>query len=381
MGTPTFASRIDEFHEQAASLVGYRDFGVDDGYRANLEYLLECADNDVDWTELGRQAFPQRIVGLLCGRLYAQKGFARFPDCLDQRIVKPIIVVGFRSGTTLFHKLLASVPNTQTLEFWLASFPMPRPPRDTWEGFPPFENVRSGLEQIGQLVPDFHAMHSMSADEADESHRADKTLTNPGQIDNLLSPRFLYWTFKQDQSKAYDRFYKVLQLIGYRNSSKWVLKCPFHMGWIEQTLRKFPDATVIHTYRDPSNIIPSVCSIAHTFLSPFQKLDKKQVGEFVLDFFGTLLDRYVDSQSNLKSGNFFDIDYKDIVSDPIGCVRKAYIKSDGCFSRDQENVVARYYENDRQGQHGKHSYSAEEYGLSKAMIRERVKKYLDFYAL
>lgn len=381
----SFASRIDEFHEQAAAMVGYDNFGPEDGYYGNLETLLGYADSDAEWTALGRESIPQKIVGQLAGRLYAEKGFAEFPDCLKQPIEKPIIVVGLRSGTTAFHRLLSALPNTQALEFWLASFPMPRPPRETWKDIPAFQMVDGPLQQISQMIPDFHAMHSMSAAEADESHRADKTFSNPGQIDTLLSPEYLAWAYRQDQSKAYARYYKVLQLIGYNNRNKWVLKCPFHMAWIEQTLQSFPDATVVHTYRDPSEIIPSVCSITHTFLSPFQKLDKKQIGAFSLDFFAPLFERYVASQQKLRAQNhansFYDVDYRDIITDPVACAKKVCIANGGEFSEAQEAAARQWHVDNRQGKHGKHEYSAEEFGLSREIIRERFRTYLDYYGL
>lgn len=376
-----FLERIDEFHRQAAELVNYENFGTGDSYYQHLKVMLDWADRDVQWTDLGREAFPQKIIGFLAGRLLAEKGFAEFPDYINRPIEKPIIVVGFRSGTTLFHKLLASAPGTQTLEFWLANFPMPRPPRESWGQHFAFQAVHAGLEQMSQLVPEFHSIHSMSADEPDESHRADQLLTSPGQMERLWSPGYIDWTFQQDQIESYQRFYRELQLIGYQNPNKWVLKCPFHMGWTELTLKTFPDATIIHTYRDASEIIPSVCSITHTFLSPFQKLDKKVVGEFVLNFFGTLLDRYVESRKKMSPEHFYDIDYRDIVAKPVESVRNVFLKNDGNFTPEQEAAVIAQVAASKQGKHGKHSYSAEEYGLSREIIRERTKNYLDFYGI
>ena len=43
-----------------------------------------------------------------------------------------------------------------------------------------------------------------------------------------------------------------------RRRRPWILKTPFHMGNFDVLAQHFPGATVVHTYRDPAQLVPSV---------------------------------------------------------------------------------------------------------------------------
>lgn len=381
MSSTSFAGQIDQLHEQAARLMGSDDFGDEKGYRSNLQFMLACADKVSNWTEFGRMAFPHKVIGMLCSRLSAQQGFAQFPDYRQQPVDKPIIVVGFRSGTTALHKLLSSTPDTQTLEFWTAMFPRPRPPRNTWQSNPFFDKAQKSLDQLYEMYPYLRAIHFMSADEADESHRADYSFGNPGMQALFWEPGFFDWTLEKDQRDAYAQFKKVIQLIGYGNNGKWVLKCPLHMLWIEHTLEQFPTATIVNTYRDPLETIPSVCNTIYNFIAPFQSFDKKAFGPLILDHWAPLLERYMASRERLSADRFLDVDYRDIVADPLGTVKRVYLHCDGEFDADKEAKVLAWHKDNKKGKHGENVYSGEEYGLPRGMIRERTAKYREFYSM
>lgn len=377
----SFASQIDLFHEQAASFAGYNDFGDPGEYRNNLERMLEFADTEVDWTDYGRQMFPQRIVGSLCSRLYAQRGFEQFPDCLQQPIRKPIIIEGFRSGTSLFHQMLASLPNTQSLPMWLTSFPMPRPPRDTWKDYPEFKMVSAGLEAMNDMLPGLLELHPMFADEAEENHWCDQTYATLRQMGYMWSANYITWVSRQSPEKYFKRFGKILQLIGYQNPGKWILKCPLQMGWAEQTQQQFPDATLVHTYRDPSESIVSLINLTYLANSHIQRVDKKAFGRNLGEILAAALDRYVESRSKRKSDMYLDIEYKAVVSDPVGCARKVFMHNVGDFSEANAKQIADWFAGNRKHQKVTPDYSAEDYGLSKGWLRERTAKYIEYYGL
>lgn len=377
-----FVSQIDQFHAQAAEYMGTSDFGPREDYWDNLEYMLSCADLVTDWRETGRATFAQTIVSILCSRLSAQQGFTQFPDYANQSIKRPILVVGYRSGTTALHKLLSSTSNSQTLEYWLTAFPRPRPPRETWKDNPFFNKAKSGLDQYYGAYPHIRASHYMGVDEADENHRADYSFCNPSLQGILCSDHFTQWTIqKKYQRDAYRELKKVLQLIGYGNDKKWVMKCPVMMMWMEDTLEQFPDATIVNTYRDPVEVIPSLCSTVYQHVNTYQKPDKKEFGRRILEYWAPLLDRYLESRTQMSPDRFLDVSYEDIVSDPLGTVKKIYMHCDGKFSSEDEAQVAAWHAGNKQGKHGKHEYSAEEYGLTADIIRTRTAHYRRFYGM
>ena len=84
-------------------------------------------------------------------------------------VERPIFVTGLpRTGTTALHRLLGADPSHQGIQMWLAEFPQPRPPRDTWQHNPVFAQLNAQFEQHHVENPEFMGLHFMSADEVEE---------------------------------------------------------------------------------------------------------------------------------------------------------------------------------------------------------------------
>ena len=81
-------------------------------------------------------------------------------------IERPIFVTGLpRTGTTAIHRLLTADPRHQGLELWLAEFPQPRPPRETWPQNPVFQQLDAQFSKAHGENPDYTGLHYMTADE------------------------------------------------------------------------------------------------------------------------------------------------------------------------------------------------------------------------
>jgi hypothetical protein len=186
--------------------------------------------------------------------------------------------------------------------------------------------------------------------------------------------------FRTDQRAAYAAVRNELQLIGYGDTNKWVLKCPLHMAFMAETLEQFPDATIVNTHRDPVNVLPSLCSLLYTLVSPFQVVEKKSFALDVLHYWGGILNRYAESRSRLDPKHFIDVDYHDIVGEPLKVVKKIYTQCDSGFSAEREANVAKWHAENPKDKHGEHRYSGEEFGLSKGLIREYTAKFCDYFA-
>ena len=141
------AARFDELHDLAAKATGMDDFGTSD-YVAPLRHLLDDYDRHNNFPASGEQVIVADLVGQLAGRLFAQSGFKSRPELADAPVEKPLFILGMaRTGTTALLRLLSRDPATQSLPLWLAMTPMPRPPRDTWDSHPCYQQVVQGLAQ------------------------------------------------------------------------------------------------------------------------------------------------------------------------------------------------------------------------------------------
>ena len=68
-------------------------------------------------------------------------------------------------------------------------------------------------------------------------------------------------------------------------SLKGGYKDPSHLGNLEEILGVYPDACFIHIRRDPSETLPSICSLTKQVRGGFTKnIDLKELGQKTLDF-------------------------------------------------------------------------------------------------
>jgi Sulfotransferase family len=375
----TYSRYSEELHRQAIELTGLSDFGdYQDHYRQGLDALIAAVASDAQLTELGEGMFTNILLGGLIGRLEAENNFSAHPQAREQKIKRPIIVTGFtRSGTTALHRLLSHSPGSQSLQYWLTSSPMPRPPRGQWENHPKFNQTRLELEQLYSAAPDIKKIHNMQAEEPDECRLIlAQSFMTYALMGFVWAPSYTDWLKTADMAGAYRRYREVLQLIGLGNPALWVLKCPMHIYSIDLLLAEFPDACIVHTCREPSEAMPSVCSLMHTVSAPFQNMpDKKRFGRNVLEDYGWQMDRFMELRRGLDPARFLDVQYDQFVSDPLGTATGIYDHF-GIDIGDSELAALRQWTcKNTQHRFGKHQYSAAEYGLSTDYINDRFAQY------
>ena len=240
--------QFEHLHERAIQATALRDFGPGD-YIAPMKRLLADYDAHASFTAIGQQMIEAQLVGALITRLIAQQGFTLHPELLHTPIARPIVIVGMmRSGSTALLRLLAQDPDVQWLPPWLASAPMPRPPRESWAANPWFRHSAAVFEQLNRLSANFERMHPMAADEPDECRLAiDHTFWSPGLATMATAPEYAQWCLECDASFAYRRYRQVLGLISGGNTQRWVLKDPCHLWGLDALLNVFPDACVVWT--------------------------------------------------------------------------------------------------------------------------------------
>ena len=118
--------------------------------------LLESFRRDADLTELGSKMNRFFVRNALVARLVSEAAFKQYPQHVDVAVERPIFVTGLpRTGTTVIHRLLTADPRHQGLELWLAEFPQPRPPRETWSENPVFAQMDAQFTKAHEENPDY----------------------------------------------------------------------------------------------------------------------------------------------------------------------------------------------------------------------------------
>ena len=104
---------LDKLLQTATDNTGLSDFGEND-FRQPLALLLEGLEKEANLSLLGRIIAKSDLVRTLENRLNFVALLKQQPEIEEQRIERPIFVVGPpRSGTTIFHDLLVMDPDNR----------------------------------------------------------------------------------------------------------------------------------------------------------------------------------------------------------------------------------------------------------------------------
>ncbi|OCW88156.1 sulfotransferase [Gordonia sp. SMJS1] len=368
----TDVGTIEDLHSSATRATGLDDFG-DTEYLEPLGILLDSYRSEAGLTEIGSKMFRFFLKGALVARLLSEASWKANPGYADVEVTRPIFVTGLpRTGTTALHRLLAADPAHQGVEMWLAEFPQPRPPRETWSDNPVYQQIQAGFEQHHVENPEFMGLHYMDAGEVEECWQLLRQSVMSISYESLAHiPTYSRWLAQQDWTPAYLRHRKNLQLIGLNDPGKrWVLKNPSHLFALDALMAAYPDALVIQTHRPPSTLIASMCSLAeHATPGWSTTFTGEQVGQDQLELWSRGLREFSTARKRYDPAQFLDIDFTDLRNDPMGTVERVYAALDTPMSEDARAAVTALDEESRSGaRKPKHRYQLADYGLDEATV-------------
>jgi hypothetical protein len=78
---------------------------------------------------------------------------------------------------------------------------------------------------------------------------------------------------------------------------------------------------------------------------------------------------------------FVDLQFTDLIADPLGCVRRIYAASGDTLSPEAEASMQAWIDDNRQGKHGGHDYAAEDFGLDVGDLRRRLAFYQERFSI
>jgi len=377
MSVRTDVGTVDDLHASATKACGLDDFGVDDdNYREALSVLLESFRRDADLTEIGSKMNRFFVRNALVARLVSEAAWKQYPQHADVAIERPIFVTGLpRTGTTVIHRLLTADPRHQGLELWLAEFPQPRPPRETWSENPVFTQIDAQFAKAHAENPDYTGLHYMTADEVEECWQLLRQSLHSVSYETLSHlPTYSQWLAKQDWTKAYLRHRKNLQLIGLNDAEKrWVLKNPSHLFALDAIFATYPDALIVQCHRPAETIMASMCSLAqHTTEGWSNSFVGARIGEDAMETWTRGLKRFNEVRADHDQAQFCDVDYFEFVKDPISAVEGIYSHFDIEFTDGARAAITGSHEESKKGPRApKHTYSLADYGLTDEQVKEQ----------
>ncbi len=377
-GPTKFVDSESALLDAARKATGLDDFG-DSRFREGLRVLLRAYDEESHLSPFGRLMVRGELAKVLENRLRVERAWQQSPEILELPVRRPLFILGLpRSGTTALHFLLAQDPANQVLEYWLAAAPGPRPPRASWAGDARFKAARQALRLTYYLDPTLKAIHWMTVDGPDECrHLLLQSFVDHTFDSNASVPSYTKWFEAQDMRPAYARHRDVLRLIGSPTPERrWVLKYPAHLRNLRALLASYPDACIVQTHRDPANVLPSICSLVAGWRSLYEGgVDAAAIGRQQLDLYAEMMETGLEVRSQSPSEQFFDLDFREVLADPIAAVRRIYAHFGFEWTPAGESAMRRWHAENPQGKHGEHRYNAADYALNPAEMDERFAGY------
>ena len=378
VGIPLASLEEETLLAEAQHVSGLRDFG-DDSFRFPLQILLESLNKEANLNFVGKSVLQKYLLQLLVNRLRIQEDFKRYPEIAKVPIEKPLFVLGLpRSGTTFLHNLLSQDPSNRWLHLWELFNPSPPPDYITSETDPRIREAEKLIEFYNSLIPQLSTAHYLNPRGPEECN-----ILFEHDFTSLLFelranvPSYSEWFLKQDLVASYRYYRQQLQLLAWKwSGDRWLLKAPIHLHYLSALITVFPDARIIQTHRDPLKALPSLCSLFALVRGLYTDyIDLRAIGQNRLNWLNTGIERSMQMRQNIPAQQIYDLNYLNLLSDPIGTVRQIYDYFGYDFNPALEANLKQYITKNPQHKHGVHRYSLEQFGLEASQVTQTFENY------
>jgi hypothetical protein len=320
----------------------------------------------------------------------------------------PIYVIGFpRTGTTFLHELLGLHPVVRQHYTWEQIAPIPTTYSESkleleLDRKNRYDNNKEFFNFILFLAGEsIQAIHRVGYDESEEC-TTPCGVELPWAISEL--PQMVMASkevLPMGAGQAFKFYRQFLQILAFQSpdlGSTWMLKCPFHLAYLNELHEEFPDSTVVWTHRNPVECVASSCSLYEAILNLLMNgwtIDRKALGKAVLHYTKDSLEMAQASMKKYPKLNVVHIRYKDTIKAAKKTCEKVCQETKLPYNAEYEKKLDDYLaESDRKRNEMKnkgktaggktgtlHAYSLEDYGLTKELVAEEFKDYIAKYDL
>jgi hypothetical protein len=368
----------------ATAAAGHDDFGGEE-FREGLGVYCDSLRSEAQLSEIGTYALQGNLVASLTNRLRITDWRRRHPDAASAPIAAPLFVIGlFRAGTTLMSQLLDLDPGNRSLLGWEAADSVPPPTPGTYREGERVQAARDRAAMLDQLNPELKAIHHEEPDGPTECITLlaqDFKALLWESIANV--PTYGRWLFATDHRSAYVYHRGCLEVLQSQGvTGRWCLKSPHHAIALDALAAVYPDARLVYLHRDPVAVVASACSLIGCLSGTFSAADHRA---YIAQRWSDVLVESVDRVDAFRAGRpdypILDLQYADLLADPVATVAEVYRFAGLPFGGTVETVVAEYVRTHPRGRFGTHRYTAAEAGLDQPQLRERFAPYMARYGV
>lgn len=384
--TPELPTQVDDLMEAASVQAGLDDFG-DLQFTQGLQAVTRGFVEEARLSPMGQQLAFGGLLNMLVNRLRYVRDVKAHPEILEERIAGPIVVTGLpRTGTTKLQRVLSTSPDALGMDYWRMMNPAPFP--DEEPGCPEgrIQAARDAVQMISTHFPGFVARHPTEAEVADE-----EVLLMQGSFQAVVTwlfarmPSFYAFCMEVDQRPLYDFLHSQMQYMQWQQGGAqgrhWVLKSPCHMGLLDTFMQVFPDARFVHCHRSVETCMPSMSGLTEEMRRVHSDhVERQVIGPEMLDYFGGMMDRYLEVRATQLEDRFLDVHYREVADDVSAVIERVYAHVGRTLPAGFLQQARQYSESRPKHYLGSYTYDAADYGLSDGAVRERFAAYRERFS-
>lgn len=368
---------------RSAQIVAGNFDPLDPGLESRVRRFVEWLNGQAPLRPDQKGPLELQLRKLLSTRLRLAADRKRIPAIAQERIERPIFVIGFaRTGTTLTHSLLAEDTGARAPLWWHTHEPSP-PPGEVPVTPERIEATGRDLDALLDMAPGLLTLHpywdkrGFCPIEDEEIFTLDFQNAYPSLLYRM--PALAMILDASNIAQAYGFHRDFLQHLQWNNRpERWVVKGIYHQFALDELFRAYPDALCIWPHRDPLQVHPSTLAITAVLYGAITdwQMDFKALGPAFVESIAASVAQAMESPL-VDDPRIVHVDFHDLTRDPVDVIRRAYghwgLNYTDAFEQrmrawlaDPANASNRY---------GRYDYAMEPFGLDKQMIESAFEGY------
>jgi hypothetical protein len=284
----------------------------------------------------------------------------------------------------MLQRLLAASPRATAMVWWETIFPLPRNDSGAADVAARKADAQALSDQLVAASAGFDAIHPMDP----FAHDEELPLIEQSFISNipeamLYLPGYGEWLLDADQTQAYAELLEWLKILQWqdpaRRGRKWILKAPHHLTAVRTTLDTFPGAIIAMTHRRVDHVMGSYYSMVASLTggNTDADLSREQAAHWTRRLHRNLVDMIPVRAEQPE--RFFDIQYRALLSDPIGSARAIFAAAG--IPVDEADIAAwqNWVGGNKRDSRPSHKYDLADYGVDSRQLLADFAFYSDTY--
>ncbi len=364
----------------ARERTGLSDFG-DTWFFEPMDKYIAAANAEGKLTQAGFGGQTESILKGLASRLRMVEDIKRHPEILDEEVEVAAIILGLpRTGSTIFHRLLASAPGMTAIRWYEAQNYAPLPGDEPGNPKARRAYAEAMIEGWLNLSPELASIHPLDPDAPDEEIIILGQLFITTMVEAMtFIPSFAKWLDTYDQSKGYEDLKTILKYLQWqdpaRRGKKWVLKSPQNLPYTDVIASAFPKAVLVMTHRDPLEVVPSYVSMEAALYKLNSVHSDEAVGGFWFPRLASWMQRFEEARARIGEDRFIDIDYREVAREPLKQAQRVLAHIGVPLDDAIDAALSEFMAGNKREQRPMHDYSLERFGLNEADVREAFASY------